>query len=497
MSMSTQVQAASDSGKVSRSGASRGAQGSARSAGFGQVLSQVGQRLGRRDAGQQEAAASNNERDAATSASASGKRRSTQNSTKTRSRSDESSKVSRRSEPSDASDEASQANASQTTTDEPRPADASDGKDDGAIAGSDAQDAHKAAPKTDGDASDAAAAIAVVSGQLAVASPGGDADQQPTDAADDAAATGAASDASGADPATAQAANAAPRMSAVQQNAASVASAAAAPRPPATAKPASSDAAVRPIDSAHDQPDPAPIKTRNSSGKPASGSGPAPVAAQPSSDAQLPDASAAAADADRAVSTEHPMDKAVATSSIELLGAAGARTLEHAGAQQPGALIEGPAATPTATPEARFAEANHSQIVGSISGQLLPRGGTMHIHLDPPELGAMQVTVRMTDGAVTASFQTSNEQATQLLSHSLAQLKQVLETQGISVERLHVQQAPPPQHGSAEGERDGRGGEQQQSGQQGTLSQEQQRRELLRRMWRRLNKGVDPLDLVA
>ena len=70
------------------------------------------------------------------------------------------------------------------------------------------------------------------------------------------------------------------------------------------------------------------------------------------------------------------------------------------------------------------------------------------IRLDPPELGALQVLVHMRDGAMTASFQTSSDDATKLLSHSLGQLKQVLESQGVSVDKLHVQQAPRDQQAS-------------------------------------------------
>ena len=83
-------------------------------------------------------------------------------------------------------------------------------------------------------------------------------------------------------------------------------------------------------------------------------------------------------------------------------------------------------------------------------GQLLPDGGTMHIRLDPPELGALQVSVHMQDGVMSASFQTSNDDATRLLSHSLGQLKHMLETQGVSVDKLHVTQTPRDQQSSNE-----------------------------------------------
>jgi flagellar hook-length control protein FliK len=147
---------------------------------------------------------------------------------------------------------------------------------------------------------------------------------------------------------------------------------------------------------------------------------------------------------------------------------------------------------PTAPREAQFADANHPQIVSGVHGQLLPNGGSMQLRLDPPELGALHVTVQMRDGAMTASFETSNDQATRLLTHSLGQLKTALESQGVSVEKLHVEQSPRDQKSNGEGRQP-----QDQSPTDHPAQQEQQRREMLRRMWRRLSGGQDPLDLVA
>lgn len=154
--------------------------------------------------------------------------------------------------------------------------------------------------------------------------------------------------------------------------------------------------------------------------------------------------------------------------------------------------LEAPAPTPQPSmpPEARFAQANHTGIVTSIRGQLLPNGGTMQIRLDPPELGALQVTVRVIDGMISASFQTSNDQATRLLSHSLAQLKSALQTTGVNVDRLSVQQSKPDEQSAQQDHRQGSWDDQH------NARQEQHRREALRRMWRRL--GVDdPLDMIA
>ena len=97
----------------------------------------------------------------------------------------------------------------------------------------------------------------------------------------------------------------------------------------------------------------------------------------------------------------------------------------------------------------------------------------------------------MQDGVISASFQTSNDDATKLLSHSLAQLKHALETQGVSVDKLHVTQAPRDEKGSNEES----GKQQQSTGGDSSNRQEQQRREMLQRMWDRLANGSDPLDL--
>ena len=161
---------------------------------------------------------------------------------------------------------------------------------------------------------------------------------------------------------------------------------------------------------------------------------------------------------------------------------------------KPQATAQAPAAPapPPPPPQAHFAEVNHPKIVTAVQSQALTNGGTMQIRLDPPELGALQVMVHMQDGVMTASFHTSNDDATKLLSHSLSQLKQVLESQGVSVERLQVSQAPKDQHAQNDDPR-----QSPRDQHDDAHRQEQQRKEMLRRMWRKLSNGSDPLDLVA
>jgi flagellar hook-length control protein FliK len=159
------------------------------------------------------------------------------------------------------------------------------------------------------------------------------------------------------------------------------------------------------------------------------------------------------------------------------------------------AKVQAPAAAAPVAPEAQFVSANHPSIVTGIHGKLLPNGGTMTLRLDPPELGALQVSVHMRDGVMTAAFETSNDQATRLVSHSLSQLKSALESAGMSVEKLHVQQSPRQESGDG-GERQSNQKQDQQD-QREQARQEQQRRHVLNKMWRKLAGGEDPLDLVA
>ena len=170
----------------------------------------------------------------------------------------------------------------------------------------------------------------------------------------------------------------------------------------------------------------------------------------------------------------------------------------------PGADVRTTTAAPTTAPasppvpaEVRFAEANHANIVTSMRGELLPNGGSMRIRLDPPQLGALQVTVQIRDGLITAAFETSSDEATRLLGHSLNHLKSVLESHGVAVDKLQVQQAPREAQAQTPGDEQRReqGGQSQE--QEQSARQEQQRREMLRRMWRRLAGGQDPLDLTA
>lgn len=152
---------------------------------------------------------------------------------------------------------------------------------------------------------------------------------------------------------------------------------------------------------------------------------------------------------------------------------------------------------PSSLPEDRFLEQNVDRIVTSIKSDLTPNGGTMKIRLDPPNLGQLQIDVSVDDGTLTASFQTSNEEATRLLSHSMQQLKHSLEAAGVSVDRIQVRQTSESSSSNSTRSGDQDSSSQQHSREDHSQRQEQQRRDFLQKMWEKIAFGQEPLDLVV
>ena len=188
--------------------------------------------------------------------------------------------------------------------------------------------------------------------------------------------------------------------------------------------------------------------------------------------------------------TQHSVDP----SQVAVDALAGGR--QPAPQSSPAATAAPQAANPV-PPEVHFAEANTETIVRSVRAELLPNGGSMRIRLDPPQLGALNVTVQIQDGVITAAFETSSDEATRLLGHSLNHLKSVLESHGVAVDKLQVQQAPKDQSPDNHPDARHRDQEGRQREQDHASQQEQQRREMMRKMWRKIYGGADPLDLTA
>lgn len=159
----------------------------------------------------------------------------------------------------------------------------------------------------------------------------------------------------------------------------------------------------------------------------------------------------------------------------------------------------GQASTPSYVSDARFAQANTPTIVQSVRGQLLPNGGTLTLRLDPPEIGALQVAVVMKDGLASVSLATDNPEAARLMTHSLSQLRDALASAGVAVDRLTVQQAPKQESSTTTGDQRNSGNPQQSGDQASPWNQDQrrdqQRRDLLERMWRKASG--DDVNFVA
>lgn len=66
-------------------------------------------------------------------------------------------------------------------------------------------------------------------------------------------------------------------------------------------------------------------------------------------------------------------------------------------------------------------------------------GGEMRLTLQPASLGEVRVAVRVGDGVVSARFEATGEAAREALGTRLAELRGVLESRGVAVERLHVE----------------------------------------------------------
>ena len=120
----------------------------------------------------------------------------------------------------------------------------------------------------------------------------------------------------------------------------------------------------------------------------------------------------------------------------------------------------------------------------------------MQITLHPDNLGHVHISVQVTGGSVSATFETSTDQATRLLSHSLSQLKQTLESAGVVVEKLQVTQTrdsqPQTQSDSRQSSQQPQTATDQRSAQQ-----EKQRQEIIQQMWDKIAGAKDWIDVKA
>ena len=79
------------------------------------------------------------------------------------------------------------------------------------------------------------------------------------------------------------------------------------------------------------------------------------------------------------------------------------------------------------------------QVIRGLRGVVNQRGGSLTIRLQPPDLGALRIDVQMTGSVVRVAFDAATDAAREMLSRQMGTLRQALESQGLSVERLQVQ----------------------------------------------------------
>lgn len=118
-----------------------------------------------------------------------------------------------------------------------------------------------------------------------------------------------------------------------------------------------------------------------------------------------------------------------------------------------GRVSDGAAARETALPlaapqpQATAEEKPTTPLVGrGLAALANQKGGALQIRLDPPSLGDLRIAMTVVNGKVSAELTTSTGQAHALLSADLTALRQALEAQGLSVERLSIQHAPQEQN---------------------------------------------------
>ena len=155
------------------------------------------------------------------------------------------------------------------------------------------------------------------------------------------------------------------------------------------------------------------------------------------------------------------------------------------------------------------ADSTFDQVVLGLRGNFDPRSGKAEIDLQPPNLGMLHVSIQLDSGSLTAQFRSGSDVVRDLLKNNLDKLKEVLEAQGVAVDKLTVTNAPDrvahvdtgqssttgsPNH-------DGRSaGEYRRDGSQDNGSDPRRRQpdpSAFARTWRNASAVPSPIDMVA
>ena len=152
------------------------------------------------------------------------------------------------------------------------------------------------------------------------------------------------------------------------------------------------------------------------------------IRAQP--DADAPVVAAAATDAQNALASG--MFAPIAgTNDANAAASSGIGALD-AGSASAGLASDLVAATREELPPAAQLAAKGAGILAS------QRGGSITMRLEPPALGQLRIELQISQGAVVADFTAATPEARLLLEANLGMLRERLESQGLSVERITV-----------------------------------------------------------
>ena len=100
------------------------------------------------------------------------------------------------------------------------------------------------------------------------------------------------------------------------------------------------------------------------------------------------------------------------------------------------------AAQPPARTDDTAGDVNAARVSRGLQNAVHQQGGTVTLRLTPAELGTVRIQMHMQGTTVSANFHTETESAQALLTQQITHLRQALETQGLTVERLQVQTMP-------------------------------------------------------
>jgi flagellar hook-length control protein FliK len=89
---------------------------------------------------------------------------------------------------------------------------------------------------------------------------------------------------------------------------------------------------------------------------------------------------------------------------------------------------------------------NVARIAQGLRSVINLKGGALTIRMNPGELGSVRIDMDITNGVVNAQLQAQHASVRDLLAHEIGQLRDTLQSRGLTVQRLEVQGPSPGNH---------------------------------------------------